>query len=186
MDSTPSHQASGTLASTTARPTSPTMSTFRRRIRSTHAPAGSPISRNATVSQAARMPTSSADALSASTATSGNARTLICEPNWLIVSAINNWRKSCSRSKPQRRRVIGSSACSVSVTQSPLATPVAVSTLGLAQLGAKDRRLVTVGEGDDLDEVEAATAVEVNGSAARGDPHLVESRIGGPLQEPGH
>src|SRR5262249_11653855 len=90
-DAQPDRTGHGTVPSTTARPRSPVISTLRRRIRSTQAPAGSPTSRNAAVSQAASAPTSNGVARSASTATSGSASRLTWVPSWLTVSAT----KSC-------------------------------------------------------------------------------------------
>ncbi len=86
------HQASGTVASTAARPRSPTISTLRRRIRSTHAPAGSPTSRNGAVSKAASAPTWNGEASSATIATSGTASSAMCTPNWLTVVEANSCR----------------------------------------------------------------------------------------------
>jgi hypothetical protein len=86
--------ASGIDASTAARIRSFTMSTERNRMRSTHAPAGSPTTRNAAVWTATSAPTSNVDACSTKIATSGSARSLIIVPNWLIVSPIHSRRKA--------------------------------------------------------------------------------------------
>jgi hypothetical protein len=87
---------------TRTRPRSPTISTWRRRIRSTHAPAGKPTTRNANVPNVVSKPTSRFEALRENTATSGSASTLIWLPNWLIESATNNCRKSWARKIPRR------------------------------------------------------------------------------------
>jgi hypothetical protein len=66
-----SHHAVGTDSSTAARARSAVISTPRRRTRSVHAPAGRPMTRNATVFSVASRPTSPGDASSAVTAISG-------------------------------------------------------------------------------------------------------------------
>lgn len=76
MVSTPNAAATGTDAKVNALPRSAHIMTVRRRIRSTHAPAGRPIRRNAAVLDAVRAPTSNVVACSVKTATRGIASKL--------------------------------------------------------------------------------------------------------------
>jgi hypothetical protein len=92
--STPSRCASGIDPSAAARIRSWAIRTPRNRIRSTHAPAGRPITRKAAVSQAVSNPTANVLACRLRIATSGSANWLIIVPNWLTVSPIHNRRKS--------------------------------------------------------------------------------------------
>ena len=73
---------------------SATSITGRRLSRSTHTPAGSPISRNAAVPAAESTPISNGVAASAPTASSGSTVRPIVEPNWLMVSPAHSRRKS--------------------------------------------------------------------------------------------
>ena len=73
-------------ASASARTTSAVIITRRLRIRSTQAPTGSPITRNASVSAALSRPTSCAVASRTSTASTGMANVPTCSPAWLSVS----------------------------------------------------------------------------------------------------
>ena len=81
------------------------MSTLRRRIRSTHAPAGRPTSRNGRYSTVTSTPTWNGVASSATIATSGMASRVTCVPIWLMVSATKSRRKSLSRSGSSLMRV---------------------------------------------------------------------------------
>lgn len=74
MVSVSAHQASGIDAYSTARDRSAATITVRRGDRSTHTPAGSPISRNAAVLSTASRPTCPGVAASTDTASTGTAR----------------------------------------------------------------------------------------------------------------
>jgi hypothetical protein len=82
--SQPSAQATGTVASNSARPRSAAMSTGRRRTRSAQAPAGSPMTSHATDVAAATRLTWNVEAASVVTATSGSASVVIADPSSLI------------------------------------------------------------------------------------------------------
>jgi hypothetical protein len=86
--------AAGIEASVMARSTSVTMSTCRVRIRSTHAPAGRPTSRKATLSTAVSKPTWSVDACNTRMAVNGRASSLTMDPKRLTVCAAQRRRKS--------------------------------------------------------------------------------------------
>ena len=89
-----SAHASGTDASTSARPKSAAISSGRRRSRSTQTPAGSVTSRNGRYSSAPRSATSNGVASSVTIAASGRASSVICDPNCEIVCAPQRRRKS--------------------------------------------------------------------------------------------
>ena len=76
-------------------------------MRSTHAPAGSPTTRNATVWNAVSRPTWKVDACTTRIATSGRASWLIIVPNWLTVSPIHSRRKSRWRQGRSGSRATG-------------------------------------------------------------------------------
>src|SRR5690242_7116399 len=94
--------------SSSPRPTSPTISTLRRRSRSTHTPAGSVKrrkGRNSTVPSAA---TANGDACSSLIAMVGSASCEIDEPNWLIVWPVHIFMKSlCDHRAPDGLRIGG-------------------------------------------------------------------------------
>ncbi|WP_344841751.1 hypothetical protein [Nonomuraea dietziae] len=71
----------------------------RRAIRSTHTPAGNPMSRKAAVSAATSRPISNGVARRATTATRGRATMLTCVPTWLIVSAPKRSMKARCRKR---------------------------------------------------------------------------------------
>ena len=101
--------AIGTVGVEAARPKSPTMRIGRRGRRSTQTPAGSVKRMNGRKSTVPRTATSKALASSTRIATSGKARSSICEPNRLIVSADHSFRKSPCRQRPplgQRLRMV--------------------------------------------------------------------------------
>ena len=85
MERTPSTAASGMLASSRARTMSLAMSTGRRCIESSHAPAGRPMRAKARVEDADTSPTSNGVASRVSTASSGMATPLTWVPSWLVV-----------------------------------------------------------------------------------------------------
>ncbi|HTS99429.1 MAG TPA: hypothetical protein VMI33_22695 [Streptosporangiaceae bacterium] len=105
--SRPAHAASGTLAYSTAETTSHQIITCRAGQRSTHAPAGSPMTSQGSHAAAASTPTASGPACSTMTATSGTPTTAIALPSWLTVSPIQSSRKLRCRSSPpdQRERI---------------------------------------------------------------------------------
>ena len=72
--------------------------TRRRRMRSTHTPAGSPTTRKAAVDAAVSKPIWKVVACSVRTASSGMASRLTCEPSSLTVSPPHSRRKSRCRS----------------------------------------------------------------------------------------
>jgi hypothetical protein len=76
MLSQPRSAAIGMVASSSARAMSLMMRTGRRCILSIHAPAGRPMSAKATVDEAETIPTSSGEASSSMTASSGMATAL--------------------------------------------------------------------------------------------------------------
>src|SRR5262249_7489195 len=104
MVSTPSAQASGTLAISTARPRSAATITGRRGQRSTQTPAGSPTSSQAALAEAGSTPTAKVDAGSAPVATSGQATRVTAEPSSQMVCALHRSRKSRCRSTLAIRR----------------------------------------------------------------------------------
>jgi hypothetical protein len=68
--------------------------TLRRRIRSTQAPAGRPMTRNARNSNVVSSPTWNGVACRTFTASSGMASIVTMVPTWLIASPIHSRRKS--------------------------------------------------------------------------------------------
>src|SRR6201991_3260222 len=100
--STPASHASGSASSATPRTRSPAISTLRLRIRSTHAPAGRPTTRQARCSNVASRPISNSSAPRTETARSGNAIVPTWVPTWLIVSPIQSCRKSRPAGWPAR------------------------------------------------------------------------------------
>src|ERR1700704_5043223 len=77
-----------------ARPRSPKIRIGRRRSRSTHTPAGSPIRMNGRNSIVPRRPIWNALARRSRIAVSGSASSVTCEPSWLTVSADHSLMKS--------------------------------------------------------------------------------------------
>jgi hypothetical protein len=99
---TSSPYAAGTVPRRTARPRSPAIRIGRRGSLSTHTPAGREIRRNGANSTTSNAETSNALTSRVITATSGSARPVTCDPNWLIVSADHSFRKSpCRQSPPE-------------------------------------------------------------------------------------
>ena len=85
-----------------ARTRSLATSTRPLRQRSTHAPAGRPITRNARNSKVPSSPISNSRAPSSRIASTGSASTVSWVPNWLIASPMKSWRKSWWRNSPPR------------------------------------------------------------------------------------
>src|ERR687895_676862 len=79
---------------------SPRIRIGRRGSRSTQTPAGSEMSRNGANSTTKIADTWNGVASRVMIATSGRAKPPICEPNWLIVSADQSFRKSPCRQRP--------------------------------------------------------------------------------------
>jgi hypothetical protein len=101
---TPAHAATGTLPYTTAEITSQPIITRRAGRRSTHAPAGKPMSSHGSHPAAVSTPTTNVLACSTMTATSGTPTTAIALPSWLTVSPVHSSRKLRCRSSPPNRR----------------------------------------------------------------------------------
>ena len=101
---TPAHAATGTLPYTTAEITSQPIITRRAGRRSTHAPAGKPMSSHGSHPAAVSTPTTNVLACSTMTATSGTPTTAMALPSWLTVSPIHSSRKLRCRSSPPNRR----------------------------------------------------------------------------------
>jgi hypothetical protein len=92
------------LAISASRTTSHQMSSGRHRDRSTHTPAGSPISSHGSHSAAASAPTSNGVACRYTTAISGNTTSVTAVPKSLTDSPAHNSMKSRWRhSRPRRR-----------------------------------------------------------------------------------
>src|SRR5215469_3376435 len=102
--STPAQAATGTLAYSAAEITSHTIITRRAGQRSTHAPAGSPMTSQGSHAAAASTPTANVLACSTVTATSGTPTRAMALPSWLIVSPVHSSRKLRCRSSPPNRR----------------------------------------------------------------------------------
>src|SRR6516164_4241609 len=102
--STPAHAAIGTLAYSAAEITSHTIITRRAGQRSTHAPAGNPMTSQGSHAAAASTPTANVLACSTVTATSGTPTRAMALPSWLIVSPVHSSRKLRRRSSPPNRR----------------------------------------------------------------------------------
>ncbi len=83
--------------SASTRPRSATIITRRRRMRSTHTPAGSPTTRKAAVDAAVNRPISKVVACNVRTAKRGMARRLTCEPSSLTVSPAHRRRSRDAR-----------------------------------------------------------------------------------------
>ena len=81
IDSHPSHQASGTVATVTAIDSSPTTYTGNLRTRSSHTPVGSENSTNGTISAAVSTPICVGEACSSTAADSGSASSVTWPPN---------------------------------------------------------------------------------------------------------
>ena len=94
---TPNIARTGSAPSATARTASAQIMTWRLRMRSIHAPAGSPTTRNAANCAAPSTPTSHSLALRISTASTGSASSVICPPNWLSAWPLHRVRKLRSR-----------------------------------------------------------------------------------------
>ena len=97
--STPSHHANGIENNAIARPMSLTISTGRRRRRSTMTPAGSPTRRKGANSTALSAATAKVLALRVLMASNGMARRLTWLPSSLTDSALQSRTKSALRSK---------------------------------------------------------------------------------------
>jgi hypothetical protein len=78
--------------------------TRRRGSRSTHAPAGRPISTHGSHAAATNRPTTNAPACSDTTATSGTATAETVLPSLLTVSPTQKWRRSRLISTPGQSR----------------------------------------------------------------------------------
>ena len=91
------------------------MSTRRLRIRSTQAPAGRPITRNAAYSAAVSTPISHSVAASCWTAKIGSARAVSCAPSWPRASPVQSRRKSgwCTSERLGRQWSVGAHATSI-------------------------------------------------------------------------
>ncbi len=100
----PAHAVSGTLASATADTRSHAIISGRLRIRSTHAPTGSPTSSQGSHTAAAIRPTAVESASSTTTAISGRATTVMLLPSPLTVSPSQSRRKSGRANTPRRVR----------------------------------------------------------------------------------
>ncbi len=100
---TPAHQATGMLSSNAARTRSARSISVRRRIRSTHTPAGSPMTRKATVSAAVSSPIWNGVAASTVAASSGITVCPANAPTWLAVSPAQRRRKSAWKNRESLR-----------------------------------------------------------------------------------
>ena len=101
--STPSQAATGRLPYSMAATRSQAIISGRQRSRSTQAPTGRPISSQGRYAVAVSRVTTNVLACRTSTASSGIATLAMVSPSWLMVSPVQNSRKSCCRSSPPIR-----------------------------------------------------------------------------------
>jgi hypothetical protein len=104
MVRTPAQAAAGTAAYSTAASRSHAIITGLAGRRSTHAPAGSPMTSQGSQAAAVSRVTANVPACSTMTAVSGTPTTAMALPSWLMVSPSQNRAKLRCQSSPPKRR----------------------------------------------------------------------------------